>query len=258
MITCVIPYQQGLGLFQKMPKANDKALDGISIMKNGRIPPTKNSEAAQPVLILSLIAEREIWIMRYSRKWVLQRNVWRIMMPYFFGSCYSRSVIQKDPGYQMTPDYLSTQKSKGGDAANAIVEGKVTLAQLKQAKKVGGRLCGDLTMFQIHKESIETKKYELSCKFCGKLCYTRCGVCQLPCHDAPTRGSCKGYQCFTQLHNEQLFGLAIMDCKLINKDKKDWTPPTPQQKEENAKHIKEIQRKVAYNLRGRATVPDSI
>ena len=145
-----------------------------------------------------------------------------------------------------------------GDAANAIVEGKVTLAQLKQAKKVGGRLCGDLTMFQIHKESIETKKYELSCKFCGKLCYTRCGVCQLPCHDAPTRGSCKGYQCFTQLHNEQLFGLAIMDCKLINKDKNDWTPPTPQQKEENAKHVKEIQRKVAYNLRGRAAVPDSI
>jgi DNA recombination-dependent growth factor C len=83
----------------------------------------------------------------------------------------------------------------------------------------------------------------------------------MPCHDDPKRGSCKGFQCFLELHNEATFGLARSDCALINKKKEDWVHPSKAVREENARHIEQIQRVVGYNLRrGQAAraVEDSI
>jgi hypothetical protein len=55
-----------------------------------------------------------------------------------------------------------------------------TLHQFKQEKKAQGRLCGDLCKFMVHKASITSSTHELKCKWCGKNCYTRCGVCKMP------------------------------------------------------------------------------
>ena len=141
---------------------------------------------------------------------------------------------------------------EGGDDDDIRIGGRVTLKELKEKKTGKERLCGDLEKYLLHKESIETIGHELLCKWCGDYCYTKCGVCGLAAHDDPKRGKFIGRQCFTKLHSEACFGLAITDCALVDKEKEDWTEPTPQEKEANSKHIQEIQRKVPYGLRRRA------
>jgi hypothetical protein len=134
-----------------------------------------------------------------------------------------------------------------------------TLHQFKQEKKAQGRLCGDLCKFMVHKASITSSTHDLKCKWCGKNCYTRCGVCKMPCHDDPKKGDFKGYQCFTELHNDVRFGLAITDCAILKKKKDMWMEPTEEQKEANSRHINNTQCKLPYNLRRQVpTVEDSI
>jgi hypothetical protein len=144
-----------------------------------------------------------------------------------------------------------------GDDDNA--NPKVTLAQLNQLKRpIAGRLCGDLDKYMLHRQSIETLKHKLMCKFCGKFCFTRCKICGLAAHDNPQRGEHIGNDCFTKLHNDHCFGLAVADCKLVKSDKDQWKMPTKNTQEKNARHIQNIQRKVPYGLRQRApTVEDS-
>jgi hypothetical protein len=86
-----------------------------------------------------------------------------------------------------------------------------TLAQLNQLKKpITGQLCGNLNKYMFHMQNIETVKRRITCKFCGKYCYTRCRVCGLAAHDNPQRGEQVGNDCFTKLHNDHCFGLAVL------------------------------------------------
>jgi hypothetical protein len=152
---------------------------------------------------------------------------------------------------------------KGGEEADGDAPppppGRVTIKQFKEEKKAHGRLCGDMSKYLVHKASIISTKHELKCKWCGKNCYTKCGICGIPCHDGPKKGVFKGYQCFTELHNDVRLGLAITDCALVNKSKDTWTEPTEEEKEANSRHINNIQRKLPYRLRGRVpTVEDSL
>ena len=142
----------------------------------------------------------------------------------------------------------------------AVVVGKVTLAQLDEAKGPNGRICGDLTEFLLHKTSLVPVKFSLTCKWCGQGAYTKCGICNMPCHDDPKKGACEGLQCFTHLHNEHRFGLAMTDCKLVKKKQSDWLEPTPEELVENLRHVQKIsQTPVLRNRRGRLpTVEDSI
>jgi hypothetical protein len=136
---------------------------------------------------------------------------------------------------------------------------QVTLAQLNELKKpITGRLCGDLNKYMFHRQNIETVKHRITCKFCGKYCYTRCRVCGLAAHDNPQRGEHIGNDCFTKLHNDHCFGLAITDCKRLKTDESKWRMPTSNDREKNSRHIQEIQRVVPYALRRRApTVEDT-
>jgi hypothetical protein len=64
---------------------------------------------------------------------------------------------------------------------------QVDLAQLNKLKKpMSGRLCGGLNKYIFHRQNIETIKHRLTCKFCGKYCYTRCKVCGLAAKTKPT------------------------------------------------------------------------
>jgi hypothetical protein len=143
--------------------------------------------------------------------------------------------------------------SPTGNDNDVAPQGKVTLAQLKHEHKPNGRLCGDLDKFIIHKESIKPSKHRMICKWCGEECYTQCGVCEMPCHDNPKKGDCKGKQCFIHLHSEMRFGLGRLDCALVKKDKKNWEEPTEDEIRENCHHIKERQRILPYNIHWRVT-----
>jgi hypothetical protein len=130
-----------------------------------------------------------------------------------------------------------------GDDNEAIP--KVTLAQLNQLKRpFGGRLCGDLNKYMLHRQSIETLKHKVTCKFCGKFCFTRCKICGLAAHDNPQRGKHIGNDCFTKLHNDHCFGLAVTDCKLLKTDKNMWKMPT--------KYAQEKIRVTSKTFRGRS------
>ena len=133
-----------------------------------------------------------------------------------------------------------------------------TLAQLKRQKRPDGRLCGNLDKYLLHRQNMETMKYKLTCKYCGQFCYTRCKICKLAAHDNPQRGDNIGYECFLKLHNDQCFGLAVVDCKEFGVDNKQWTMPTADEEETNSRHTDDIQRKIRYGLCGRApTIEDS-
>jgi hypothetical protein len=53
----------------------------------------------------------------------------------------------------------------------------------------------------------------------------------LVAHNNPQRGEHVGNDCFTKLHNDHCFGLAIADCKLLKTDESRWRMPTNNDKE---------------------------
>jgi hypothetical protein len=106
-------------------------------------------------------------------------------------------------------------------------------------------------------ENIEAIKHRLTCKFCGKYCFTRCKVCGLAAHDNPQQGEHVRYDCFTKLHNDHCFGLAIIDCKLLKTDENKWKMQTSNDREKNLRHIQEIQQVLLYGLWSTSTCPNS-
>jgi hypothetical protein len=100
------------------------------------------------------------------------------------------------------------------------------------------RLCGNLSHFERHVQSVETgKKHPLSCRVCGDNCYSVCTLCDKPLHFFPSRGKNMGKNCFLEYHNDSYFGLAVDDCKVMKKRKTDWAPPSATKKKVQARHI---------------------
>ena len=135
--------------------------------------------------------------------------------------------------------------------------GFVTPDQFKKERKGKGitsngnsRLCGSLTAFLHHLGSIETRTGAWKCVYCGGDCYTRCGVCGVPAHNNPKTGEHAGKQCFLHLHNDDYYGLARCDSKLLKgKSKKDWTPPSANDVKKNKDHIDRLKKEHPYSLR---------
>jgi hypothetical protein len=152
------------------------------------------------------------------------------------------------PWKNVTPD---GEDNDGRFVAAALVD----LAQLK--RPITGRLCGDLNKYMFHRQNKETLKRRLTCKFGGKYCYTRCKVYGLAAHNNPQRGEHVGNDCFTKLHNDHCFGLAIADCKLLKTDESRWRMPTNNNKEKNSCHIQEIHRVLPYGLRRRVPMVEN-
>jgi hypothetical protein len=122
--------------------------------------------------------------------------------------------------------------------------------------KYKSRLCGDLRQYTKHEESIDHVSSKLckngkKCAWCGEPCWSFCGLCKDPVtdehpflHHCPTRGHAKGRVCFTNYHNDMMFGLGRTDSKHFAKPKapkpKEWTPPTRRTQQQHAKMIQEI------------------
>jgi hypothetical protein len=113
-----------------------------------------------------------------------------------------------------------------GDNSEGFVAAapQVTLAQLNQPTQEANHRMAVWRLEQVymfHKQNIEAVKHRITCKFCDKYCYTRCKVCGLATHDNPQRGEHVGNDCFTKLHNDHCFGLAITNCKILKADENE-------------------------------------
>ena len=128
-----------------------------------------------------------------------------------------------------------TQGDPEVDANNPIDRAILKRAVGRRGKS---RLCGNLSHFERHVESVQTgKKHPLSCRVCGEQCYSVCGLCNKPLHFFPNRGKNMGKSCFLEYHNDSFFGLAVEDCKVMQKRKSDWTPPSATKKKVQKRHI---------------------
>ena len=95
---------------------------------------------------------------------------------------------------------------------------------------LNSRLCGDLTKFQEHVDSIERTKHQHVCKVCGGPSYTRCNLCpgKPSLHFFPGRGTNKGKSCFVHGHDDNWFGLCRDDATMIGHQVQNWCLPTKQ------------------------------
>jgi hypothetical protein len=101
------------------------------------------------------------------------------------------------------------------------------------------RLCGDLSDFTRHAESvIHGMKNPRNCKWCGIACHQMCGLCKKALHYMPNKGNSAGKICFVKYHNEMCFGLAKDDFRIVSKRKADWIEPDAGEVKANADHIK--------------------
>ena len=100
----------------------------------------------------------------------------------------------------------------------------------------GRRLCGDLSAFCEHVESIQRipNRNSKCCVVCGKDTYWVCMKCRGPdgnrgvaMHATTSEETGRSIPCMFHHHNESFFGLARNDYKLTGiKHKKDWSFPT--------------------------------
>ena len=110
--------------------------------------------------------------------------------------------------------------------------------QFRTAKNGDSRLCGDLSLLMKHVESIDTHhKHPRQCSVCGEDCYAECTGCGMTVHQPFAK---KGKYCFFELHDDTKFGLCCCDQPLLGKRKRDWTPPTNDEKAANAEHIAQL------------------
>ena len=149
---------------------------------------------------------------------------------------------------------LSANKRKRKDGVTTAV---VTPAQFKEAKRTeSSRLCGDLTKIMKHLNSIEECSARI-CGWCGDTCLYRCGICGVAAHNNAKKGNFVGRDCFMLLHNDATYGLGWQDKHALfggnrQEVRKVWTPPTEELKQQHAKHIADIQKKMPYRLRSSA------
>jgi len=122
---------------------------------------------------------------------------------------------------------------------------KVILEQLKEAsighlRNHPPRLCGDLTTFLAHVESVTFHGNSPACEVCGLGTSTKCGACGVAVHFFPRKGHQTDKHCFVEYHSDPCFGLARGDVKLIGEKQCDWKPATEVEKRRNAMHIKKL------------------
>ena len=100
---------------------------------------------------------------------------------------------------------------------------------------------GDLALFRKHLDKVETgRKHPKVCVVCGENAYSVCNLCEKPMHFFPTKGSCAGRACFIDYHDENFFGLAYGDRKIVKKSRKEWSMPSQAERMTNQNHIRNL------------------
>lgn len=152
----------------------------------------------------------------------------------------------------------SRSPTRSTDASVATTgSSSVTSEQLKNADS---RLCGDLTKFIHHGNSIRKiqKRAHRVCAVCGKPAYHICTLCKdnkhkdgVPLHKPPT--SPDEPTCYYQCQNTLFHGLAKADTRMTGTKRKDYAYPTADAIAEHGdtiKRLKEQQQPVLQPTRG--------
>jgi hypothetical protein len=109
------------------------------------------------------------------------------------------------------------------------------------------RLCGFLGDVTEHFDSCFTmeESKKLTCVYCGKLSYQKCGLCNVAVHKFPQEDGQSA--CFFRYHDTGCFGLARNDFKITNKKQKDWKLPTMEERQKNEEQMKQLSEQVKNN-----------
>ena len=131
--------------------------------------------------------------------------------------------------------HATTSLAKRGRKNKLDVEAVNFEQEFKRQKRgASTRLCGDLTKLRTHINSLEIGlKHPNLCAVCGTNAYSKCTLCNKYVHYNVTRGADKGKNCFFELHDDSMFGLARDDFQLTNTKKGDWTKPSAQKMRKN-------------------------
>ena len=131
--------------------------------------------------------------------------------------------------------HATTSPAKRGRKNKLDVEAVNFEQEFKRQKRgASTRLCGDLTKLRTHINSLEIGlKHPNLCAVCGTNAYSKCTLCNKYVHYNVTRGADKGKNCFFELHDDSMFGLARDDFQLTNTKKGDWTKPSAQKMRKN-------------------------
>ena len=117
----------------------------------------------------------------------------------------------------------------------------VTVEDVNEMTK-RGRLCGDLGELQKHLVSLRhlKKGNKSTCVVCGKKCLHPCTLCDKPMHIIKSNDPNNPPEntCFSLHHDTNCLGLSREDYKLRAEKRKDFQPPTPQQKQQHLNAIK--------------------
>lgn len=103
----------------------------------------------------------------------------------------------------------------------------------KKQKKTNSRFCGDLSKLKLHIESKRKATYKMICAVCGEGTWAKCSLCGVGLHDSNSKAGHANKTCFTDYHDNTMFGLCRIDTPTMGKDKTKWTPPTVRERERN-------------------------
>lgn len=170
---------------------------------------------------------------------------------YTFRDCLSEQMLVHDPmawnypgdhAMRMSTAQNETQRSKSSGKGSTTPLGfLLNTHTMKEAKRPhSGRLCGDLSKFQNHVDSIKSIKNGKTCEMCGEKSYSVCMECDgKAVHFFPQKGPAAEKNCMIDLHNDLCFGLARSDRdELFGKRKVDWSTPTNNQKKLHARFVR--------------------
>ena len=139
-------------------------------------------------------------------------------------------------------------KSQRQTAASVASAGAHSVQAVEFASaKSTKRLCGDFGQLADHLRSfvIEQDKARIKsgakCAWCSQLAYTKCVICDVPLHNFPAKGKCRGMSCSLEYHNDIRFGLGFEDCKTLDsKAGVNWCMPSKATQKSNADHMKDL------------------
>jgi hypothetical protein len=151
-------------------------------------------------------------------------------------SCQRRKMQQKISS--------SSDEEGNSSAARTILKAKMSCEQLKtellgKRGKVP-RLCQDFESLQAHVESAYSVKNKQICEICGEICWSKCGICNVPIHCFTKHGKDKFKVCFIKYHDCKSFGLARLDYILMGRNVSEWRPASRIMESANKTHIDDL------------------
>ena len=155
------------------------------------------------------------------------------------GSSSSESASDDDTGRSVRGGGARSVRSRTSSQTREKGVRQLTQQLFDHAKHQEGRLCGNLTEYRKHYESLTSLKNSRKCVVCSQPCYSLCGKCNKPIHAFKRNKANKATPetCFFDFHDDMFHGLAFIDC-VTSEEKQKWVPPGKMKRSKQRKYIK--------------------